>query len=221
MNRLKKDKIDFNSAFSDDFSNTDEKLVFSDNKSNTESNKFVVAKTEGPLSGFYDWIRCLLFAIAVVVLFLTFVFRLVDVEGSSMSETLTSNDKVVVSNLFYTPENNDIVVISHGAEYSKPIIKRVIATEGQSIKLDFENNRIIVDGVILDEDYIKGTTFGGVFAEYEIPEVVPEGKVFVMGDNREVSMDSRSTKIGLIDTGDVIGKAQFVVFPLSNLGYLY
>lgn len=198
-----------------------EELYFNEQENCLESNRFLVAKADGPLSGFYDWVRCLLFAIAVVVVFLTFIFRLVDVEGSSMSETLTSNDKVIVTNMFYTPENNDIVVISHGAEYNKPIIKRVIATEGQSIKLDYENNRIIVDGVAIDEYYIKGTTFGGVYAEYEIPEVVPEGKVFVMGDNREVSMDSRSTKIGLIDVGDVIGKAQCVVFPFQDFGYLY
>ncbi len=189
----------------------------------TEDGKeyFVSAKQEGGLAGVYDWIRCVVFAIAIVVVCLTFVFRLVDVDGTSMNDTLQSNDKVIVTNLLYTPKNNDIIVISHGAQYKKPIIKRVIAKEGQTLKLDYENNRIIVDGIVIDEPYIKGTTFSGNYGDNEIPEVVPEGKLFVMGDNRQVSLDSRSTEIGLIDVKDVIGKAQFVAFPFDHFGYLY
>ena len=76
------------------------------------------------MSGFYDWVRCILFAISVVVVCLIFLFRLVDVEGRSMNNTLATNDKVIVTNLFYTPKNNDIVVISHGAEYNSPIMNR-------------------------------------------------------------------------------------------------
>ena len=143
----------------------------------------------------------------VVVVCLTFVFRLVDVDGTSMNDTLQTNDKVIVTNLFYQPNNNDIVVISHGAEYKKPIIKRVIAKEGQT--------------VVIDEPYIKGTTFSGNYGNNEIPEIIPEGKIFVMGDNRQVSLDSRSTEIGLIDVKDVIGKAQVVAFPFNHFGYLY
>ncbi len=191
------------------------------NKKDFDENKFLVAKSDGLMSGFYDWIRCLIFAISIVVVCLIFLFRLVDVEGHSMDTTLATNDKVVVTNLFYTPHNNDIVVISHGASYNKPLIKRVIATEGQSIKLDYENDKIIVEGAVLNEPYIDGSTFGGIFADYEIPDVVPEGKIFVMGDNRKVSKDSRSAEIGLIDVDNVIGKAQFVVLPFSNFGYLY
>ncbi len=184
--------------------------------------RFEVSKNNGATSSFFDFVRCILFAIAVVVICLTFVFRLVGVDGSSMENTLMTNDKVIVTNFFYTPDNNDIIVISHGAEYNKPLIKRVIATEGQTIKLDYENEQIIVDGVVIDEPYVKEGTFVGNYAEYDIPEVVPEGKVFVMGDNRKVSADSRSTRVGLIDVDDVIGKAQFVVFPFSsNFGYLY
>ncbi|WP_407724311.1 signal peptidase I [Ruminococcus sp. JL13D9] len=189
----------------------------------TEDGKeyFLSAKEEGGTAGLYDWIRCIVFAIAIVVVCLTFVFRLVDVDGTSMNDTLQTNDKVIVTNLFYQPNNNDIVVISHGAEYKKPIIKRVIAKEGQTIKLDKENDRIIVDGVVIDEPYIKGTTFSGNYGNNDIPEVIPEGKLFVMGDNRQVSLDSRSTEIGLIDVKDVIGKAQVVAFPFNHFGYLY
>ncbi len=180
-----------------------------------------VANPEGALTGLYDWVRCILFAIAIVIVCLTFVFRLVDVDGSSMYDTLSSGDKVIVTNFMYTPKNNDIIVISHGAEYSNPIIKRVIATEGQTIQLDYENERIIVDGIVIDEPYLNNSTFDGNIGNNEIPEVVPEGKVFVMGDNRKVSMDSRSTEIGLIDVENVIGKAQFIAFPFGDFGYLY
>lgn len=183
--------------------------------------RFVTAKQNGGMSGVFDWIRCIVFAIAIVVVCLTFVFRLVDVDGTSMNDTLQTRDKVIVTNMFYTPHNNDIIVISHGAEYKKPIIKRVIATPGQTVRLDYEKDRIIVDGIEIAEPYIKGTTFSGNYGNNVIPEVIPEGKLFVMGDNRQVSLDSRSTEIGLIDVTDVIGKAQFVAFPFSDFGYLY
>ncbi len=186
-----------------------------------DGNKFIAAKSNGAISSVYDWIRCLLFAFAIVVICLTFVFRLVEVEGSSMDDTLSTQDKVVVTNLMYKPQNNDIIVISHGAAYENPIIKRVIATEGQTLKLDFAHEQIIVNGIVLNEPYIKETTFSETFSNYDIPEVIPEGKIFVMGDNRRVSLDSRNKKIGLVDVDDVIGKAQFVAFPFDHFGYLY
>lgn len=195
-------------------------LYFKDNEK-LGDDKFLAQKSDGVISGIYDWIRCLTFAISIVVLCLTFVFRLVDVSGTSMQETLHNNDMVLVTNFLYTPKNGDIVVISHGAEYEKPIIKRVIATEGQSIKLDYENDRILVDGVVYEENYIPGSTFEGEIGDYEIPEIVPEGKIFVLGDNRKVSLDSRKKQIGLIDVDSVIGKAQFVAFPFNDFGYLY
>ena len=167
------------------------------------SKGFVTAKADGAMAGVYDWVKCIVFAIAIVVVCLTFVFRLVDVEGTSMNDTLETNDKVIVTNMMYTPRNNDIVVISHGAEYEKPIIKRVIATEGQTLQLDYEN------------------TFSNRFGDYSVPEVIPEGKVFVLGDNRLVSLDSLYAQIGLIDVKNVIGKAQFVAFPFNHIGYLY
>ena len=88
-------------------------------------------------------------------------------------------------------------------------------------KLDYENDRILVDGVVIDEPYLDVSTFCNVEADYEIPEVIPDGMIFVMGDNRGVSMDSRDSRIGLIDEDSVIGKAQIVVFPFSEFKYLY
>lgn len=188
---------------------------------NSDPDQFEATNSEGLTAGVYDWIRCVIFAIAIVVVCLTFVFRLVEVDGSSMDDTLQNKDKVIVTNLFYTPHDSDIVVISHGEKYNKPIIKRVIATEGQSIKLDYENDRIIVDGVVIPETYIKGTTFSNNIGDNDIPEVIPKGKLFVMGDNRQVSLDSRSKQIGLIDVNNVIGKAQVIAFPFDRIKFLY
>lgn len=198
--------------------NNDNKMNKTNKEEVTEvvSNKGVtlhLRKSSGT-SYLYDWIHSMIFAIAIVVIILTFFVRLVDVSGTSMYETLHDGDKVIVTNFFYTPEDGDIVVISHGAQYTEPIIKRVIATEGQSLSIDFESGKVTVDGKVIDEPYIKGHTYK---KDAEIPSVVPEGKVFVMGDNREVSLDSRSTAIGLIDENDIIGKAQFVAFPFNRI----
>ena len=160
----------------------------------------------------YDWVNSIIVAVVAVVILLTFCFRLIDVDGRSMEPTLINTDKVIVTNLFYTPNNGDVVVISHGEKYDKPLIKRVIATEGQTLDIDFENYKIYVDGVLIDEPYIQGETIEG---NADIPDVVPEGKVFVLGDNRPVSLDSRSREVGLIDEESIIGKAQFVIIPHS------
>ena len=192
-----------------------------DEETGVEKKQFAAARPEGAAAGVFDWIRCVIFAVAIVVVVLTFVFRLVEVDGTSMNDTLANRDKVIVTDMFYTPHNNDIVVISHGTKYPNPIIKRVIATEGQTLKLDYDNNKIYVDGVELAEPYIKGTTLAGNRADNQIPDVIPEGKVFVMGDNRPVSLDSRSSEIGLIDVDSIIGKAQFVVFPFDHIGNVY
>lgn len=201
--------------FDDDYEDDDIERQFDSKR------RILVSKIDGGATDFYDWIRSILFAIVIVIFCLNFFFRLVDVQGTSMNNILQNKDKVIVTNFFYTPKNGDIVVISHGAEYSEPIIKRVIATAGQTLKLDYENDQIIVDGIVIDEPYLDFSTFSGVYAEYDIPTIVPEGKVFVMGDNRPVSMDSRSSRIGLIDVESVIGKAQYVVLPFSDAKFLY
>ncbi len=160
----------------------------------------------------FDWVNSIIVAVVAVVILLTFCFRLIDVDGTSMEPTLINTDKVIVTNLFYTPHNEDVIVISHGEEYDKPLVKRVIATEGQTLNIDFDKGEIYVDGQLIDEPYIQGETVKG---NAEIPAVVPEGKVFVLGDNRPVSLDSRYHEVGLIDEESIIGKAQFVVIPHS------
>lgn len=186
-------------------------------KRNIEPRTIHLKKSEGTAS-LYDWVHSLVFAVAIVVIILTFFLRLVDVSGTSMVPTLKHQDKVIVTNFFYTPSDGDIIVISHGAEYADPIIKRVIATEGQTLSIDFDKGKVTVDGKVLDEPYIQGFTHA---EDAKIPQKIPKGKVFVMGDNRGVSLDSRSKEIGLIDVNDIIGKAQFVVFPFNHIKYLY
>ena len=180
-----------------------------------------------------DWLGSLFMALVCVLLIMSFVFRVIKVDGTSMEPTLIDNDKVIISNLFYTPQNGDIVVISHGEDYANPLVKRVIATAGQELFIDFDKNEVYVDGELLDEPYIQGVTIQGDKSVEEINGVIPEGKVFVMGDNRVVSLDSRYKRVDLIDVSSIIGKAQLDIIPhsygedgnphidLSRIRYLY
>lgn len=190
-----------------------------------KNNKEIRTKNEEtekvtPAAMVFEWTNALVTALIVVLLLLTFVFRQVTVNGTSMTDTLQNGDRLIVSNFMYTPKNNDIVVISHGNNYSEPIIKRVIATEGQSLTINYDSGEVVVDGVLLDEPYIKGVT-RQLRNPIDIPAVIPEGYVFVMGDNREGSLDSRSTEIGLIPVENIIGKAEFRIYPFNSIGNIY
>lgn len=164
------------------------------------------------------FIKPMIVTMTAFVLMMVTGFHIVTVEGASMNTTLESGEIIVVTNFLYTPQSGDIVCISQGAPLFKNIVKRVIAVEGQSIKLDYDNDKIYVDGKELDEPYLECSTFEDKRGNYDIPEVVPEGKIFVMGDNRSVSLDSRNSTVGFVDIDDVIGKAQFAVFPFDRFG---
>lgn len=168
----------------------------------------------------FDCVNSLLIAMIAVVFLLTFVVRQVTVDGDSMTDTLQSGDRLFITNFMYTPQCGDIVIVSHGQSYNRPIIKRVIATGGQSLDIDYETGEVSVDGIVLKENYIKGTTIK-LRDPTDIPDKIPEGYIFVMGDNREGSLDSRSNEIGLIPVENVIGKAQVRVYPLANFGSVY
>ena len=163
----------------------------------------------------HDMIFMLVIVMAVLMLFL----RIIVVDGPSMESTLLNGDyMLLVGNMFYkNPSYGDIVVVSKQAyDNGKPIVKRVIATEGQTVDIDFNEGVVYVDGVALDEPYTKTLTTlkeGTVF-----PLVVEEGKVFVMGDNRNNSKDSRSTQIGQVDKREVLGKVAFILFPGTGMG---
>lgn len=168
----------------------------------------------------FEWTHSIIVAIVIVVLLLTFVFRLINIKGSSMENTLYNNDKVIITNFMYEPEVGDIVVIPEdNAYHTEPIIKRIIALEGQEVHIDYTTGKVYVDGTLLKEDYTSSDIGQGYNNEKELTVTVGEGEVFVLGDNRKVSYDSRA--FGCVKADDIIGKAQFVVFPFNNFGYLY
>lgn len=191
----------------------------------------IMAQDDGntvqPAGGFdirsetYDWIEAIVFSIAAVVLLFTFVFRIVGVDGDSMQNTLQNGDRVVLSILNYHPRQGDIVVLTTKApDIDKPIIKRVIAVGGQTVNIDYRTGNVYVDGKLLKETYIKDPTeFQGV-NPVSMPVRVPEGCVFVMGDNRNNSYDSRSSAIGNVDERYIMGHAIVRIFPLAKLGAL-
>lgn len=162
----------------------------------------------------YDWIQCIIFALVFCVLLFVFAVRMVNVVGNSMVPTLEQSDKVVISNLFYHPKQGDIVVLRKQTLMEEPIVKRIIATEGQTVDIDFDDGVVYVDGKALDEPYVNEPVHERENFEGKI--TVPEGCVFVMGDNRNHSADSRYAEIGQIRLDQVMGKVLAVVFPGKN-----
>lgn len=187
-------------------------------KKNDEIYSTIEPLDNSGVAGVYDILRSVFISASILILIITFVFTMVIVDGRSMQHTLESGDKIIVTKMGYQPKDGDVIVVGKSEDgYSKPIVKRVIAIEGQTLKIDFENQQVIVDGKVLDEPYISSETIEGTA---EIPEVIPEGYVFVMGDNRYISMDSRYKDIGLVNVDDIVGKAVFVVFPFDRFGFI-
>ena len=161
----------------------------------------------------YEWTQALVCSVLAVVLLFTFVVRLIGVDGHSMVPTLQDGDRLLVLNSLLDDDYQygDIVVLRKDTFMTEPIVKRVIATEGQTVDIDFASGSVYVDGELLEEDYINEPTY--VEEGTEFPLTVPEGSIFVMGDNRNHSSDSRSSDLGTVDTRYVIGRAVFLLFP--------
>lgn len=170
------------------------------------------------LASLYDWVEMAAASLICVVLVFAFVFRIMGVDGSSMIQTLHHNDRVILWELFYSPKAGDIVVISRGNE--EPIIKRVIGVTGDTISFDAESQQVSVNGKVLDEPYvyIDEYALGAVYTDGSV--TVPDGAYFVMGDHRNNSMDSRDSRVGLIDEKDIMGKAVLRLWPWEDFGLL-
>lgn len=195
------------------------KRRFSEMNSQETDAKNPQSKPEKPSSVLYDWADALVYALIAIVLLFTLVVRMTGVIGDSMKPTLHENDKLMISNLFYTPKQGDIVVVTKKAFREEPIVKRVIAVAGQTVNIDFETGQVFVDGILQEETYIaEATTRKG---DVEFPLYVQEGYLFVMGDNRNHSTDSRFSEVGLIDERMVLGKVLFRLFPLNDIGSVY
>lgn len=180
-------------------------------------------------SNFFDWADSLVVTVFCIVLIFTFIIRLVGVDGSSMRETLHDQDRLFISGLFYTPSVGDIVVVSRDylvldsqhRTSNKPIIKRVVAVAGQQVDIREEQNgeyALYIDGVKQQEDYIREPMRKYYTKTVEFPYTVSDGCVFVMGDNRNDSHDSRAYDVGEIDNRYILGRVVLRVFPFDKIG---
>ena len=193
----------------------------------------VIEEKPSSMRSVYDYLETFCYALPLMIVLFLFVFRYVSVDGESMMKTFYHQDKLIISNLFYTPKTGDIVVINpenHG-DNEEPIIKRVIATEGQKVYIDYENWEVYVDGVKLDEPYIDAMREeekerwgddvwmnGTTVSKYQDEFTVADGKVFVMGDNRNNSKDSRSREYGEMNVNRILGRVIIRISP--NFGFV-
>ncbi|MCI2057018.1 MAG: signal peptidase I [Oscillibacter sp.] len=163
--------------------------------------------------GLFEWVQAMVCTVLVIVLLFSFAVRLVGVDGHSMVPSLQDGDRLLVINslLDENYQRGDIVVLRKASFMEEPIVKRVIATAGQTVNIDFSTGSVFVDGQLLEEDYINELTL--TMEGTQFPLTVPEGAIFVMGDNRNNSTDSRDSRVGTVDTRYVIGRAVFLAFP--------
>ncbi len=188
-------------------------------------------KKKGLLYDILDIAECVIAAAFVVFLVFTYLIHIVSVQGTSMVPTLEDGDRIIVSALGYTPENGDVVVIDGRSSYllsedgrivekdglGKSIVKRVIAKGGQTVDFNFETGEVFIDGKVQNEPYIKEITHRDEYA-FDYPLEIPKGYVFVLGDNRNLSKDSRHPDVGLVSEEEIIGEAVMRIFPFGKFG---
>ena len=189
------------------------------------NNDKTTSKKNNFMKGLIEQLELVVIVFVIIVLIFSFAARMCQVSGDSMRDTLYNGENVIVSDAFYTPERGDIIVFHQTGEsrndYNEPIVKRVIGVAGDTVKVEHFRDRMRVtvtdsqgNSTVLDEDYIR----------YEYPTYadsvtyVEEGTVFVMGDNRSDSSDSRSARIGLVDTRRILGKVVVRVTPFDRFG---
>ncbi|MCL2212991.1 MAG: signal peptidase I [Oscillospiraceae bacterium] len=211
---------DFEPDFSDDsgFSIKSTDAVFSD---------IPKKKRNSLINLSFEFLEMLAIAVVFVMIFLTVFARHSPVEGKSMQPTLYESDVLVISGFFYTPRRGDVVVIHVPADFQTPYVKRVIAIGGDVLEIDFNEWTIHVNGNLVEEDYINPfpQQVGHPMTSGDLPMIngvfrglVPNGHIFVLGDNRNHSLDSRNSSVGFIDNRYVVGRALFRMWPPSRWG---
>ncbi len=186
----------------------------------TATEKVRAAQKEKPdgASELYFWAQALAFALAFLVLVNTFFFRLSGVHGSSMYDTLEDGDQLILQVIgYHEPQRGDIIVCTSDAFGGEALVKRVIAVEGDTLDIDGSGN-VVLNGETLYGPYIYELIRSEKRGNQRYPVTVDEGCIFVMGDNRNGSTDSRYTEVGQISCQRVIGKALFRIWPLNKLG---
>ena len=168
-------------------------------------------------SVFYDLTESIVQGIFLAVLLVCFVVRTVNISGDSMLPTLKNNDKIIVWELNYKPKSGDIVIIKRGKYLDTPLIKRIIATENQIIDINYFTDKVIINNEELHENYIREKNLW-LQGDIEMQCKIQNDPVWVMGDNRNNSTDSRFTEVGLIPIKNIIGKAVYRISPFDNIG---
>lgn len=201
------------------------------NNSNSVDTKKQKNSSQGLVASLLEYFEILVFSLTFVVLLFTFCVRLCQVSGDSMRETLIDGEKLLVSNVFYEPECGDIIVLHQTGMYlNEPVVKRVIAVGGEKIQIDFDTWTVTVTDKqgntrVLEEDYaffdpMREAMYNAHRSDYDFsePMAIPEGYIFVMGDNRYNSLDSRFDDIGLVDQRRVLGKVIYRLTPFDKMG---
>ena len=202
----------------------------------SESNNQEEKQNKNFLADFIEIVESTFITIFVIIMIFTYILHPVNVVGTSMTNTLQDGDRIFMTTIYGSLSYGDIVVINNDMAYlldsenkiieknidgsglKECIIKRVIATGGQTVEINSDTKEVIVDGKVLDEPYIKELTNSG--GAFDYPITVPEGYYFCMGDNRNGSSDSRNSDIGLIKKSQIYGKAMVRYAPVSEFRYL-
>ncbi len=186
----------------------------------------MLPKRNRVLSEIFDQFETFLLAICFVFLLFSLATRICTVDGRSMEDTLYHGEVLIVSDVLYTPEREDIIVFHQTGSYNEPIVKRVIATGGEWVDIKPENNKLLItiydenkeNPIVLDEDYAAYKDYFVSNSDHNFPVQVPEGKVFVLGDNRNHSSDSRFRPISFVDERRILGKVVLRVAPFNKFG---
>jgi len=191
------------------------------NEPQTDPKSPKLTKSEEFRLDLFFWLQTFVVVLAVLILVFTFVGRIITVDGPSMLPTLHDKDMLILRSIAYTPEAGDVIVLTKDFDHyeDQPIVKRVIAVGGQSVRIDYGESTVYVDGTALDEPYILDPIMYEPGGDLSIQELeVPEGHVFVMGDNRNNSSDSRHYQLGAIDNRYILGKVVTVLFSPYKWG---